>query len=118
MLALCFTLYTMSVPLTWAVYYLYADRIAGTYCVNRDDPSCHGRCHIRAVTGAQEKPTAPSAPRYLQEPLPFLISENSLSLVPPCVVPFDPTGAAGIADGVPKEIEPPPNLRISPLPFS
>src|SRR5436309_658236 len=49
-LTVCLSLYVMSTPVMWGVYYLFADQIAASYCVNRANSCCHGKCHVGKVT--------------------------------------------------------------------
>jgi hypothetical protein len=71
---LLFTLYVQSVPAYWAVYFLFADRIAVTYCMNPGNPECHGRCHVVATTAKQERQDAPASEIRLDK-LPLFIAE-------------------------------------------
>lgn len=72
----CVTLYALSAPVMWGVYYLEADAIAAAYCVNPDKPSCHGKCHMAKLTakksGRDEAP--PLVERTIKKPLLFLTS--------------------------------------------
>ncbi|MCB0713598.1 MAG: hypothetical protein KDD67_14820 [Ignavibacteriae bacterium] len=55
------TLYSMGGLLLWGGYFLRADVIAETSCVNPQTPSCHGKCHISKLvterkSGEEEPP--------------------------------------------------------------
>lgn len=49
-----FSLYVLSSPLIWATYYTYQEYFAESFCVNKQNPDCCGKCYINEVE--DEKP--------------------------------------------------------------
>jgi hypothetical protein len=105
---LLFTLYVQSVPAYWAIYYLFADRIAAVYCMNPGNPNCHGRCHVAATTAKQERQDAPASEIKLEK-LPLFIAEEPPHRVATLVVvPYPQIHAGDPADGFLSQIDHPP----------
>lgn len=54
-----FSIYVLSSPILWASYYIYKDYIFENLCVNKDVPSCCGKCHIKKIDNEQPKNALP-----------------------------------------------------------
>lgn len=109
---LLFTLYVQSVPVSWSLYYVFADRVAAVYCENPTTPSCHGRCHMAKVTAKQQRQDSPATVEItVDKPLPFVqVAPSSASLLASGTIlhpPFDVPTIAGVAS----EIDHPPPFR-------
>lgn len=72
-LLLLFTLHVQSAPVLWSLYYVNADDIAATYCVNRSNPKCHGRCHIAKTAEQQQNHSGSQSEHPPERPMPFIM---------------------------------------------
>lgn len=59
LILLFFSVYLLSSPILWASYFIYKDYIFEKLCVNKDVPSCCGKCHIKKIDSEQPKNALP-----------------------------------------------------------
>ena len=107
------TLYSISGVFLCGIYLLQSDVIAEAFCVNPQQPSCHGKCHIaKLTTNEQEKnDTLPFVEINLEKPLLFhpvtILQEPVQSILLP---PFSSLNLGPLLNGYPQSIDHPPNL--------
>lgn len=110
-LLICVTLYALSAPVMWGLYYLEADAIAAAYCVNPDKPSCHGKCHMAKLTakksGRDDAP--PPVGRTIEKPLLFLTSMPTETSAAERPVPsYGLLSSPSLRSGYPQSVYHPP----------
>jgi hypothetical protein len=52
-------MYVLSTPIIWVSYFIYQDYIAETFCVNKVNPDCCGKCYVGGVTDDEPKKELP-----------------------------------------------------------
>jgi hypothetical protein len=70
-----FSLYVMSSPIVWATYFVYQDYIAETFCVNKQNPDCCGKCFVNEVENEQPKNDLPKIEVRTPELLSFILEK-------------------------------------------
>lgn len=110
------TLYSMSGVILWGGYFLRADAIAETSCVNPATPSCHGKCHMAKLTSEDHdsQDTMPIVELTLEKPLLFLHIPGNVQSV--CVKQsansYGPDRPALLPEGMPQPVFHPPLNRV------
>lgn len=110
-----FLVYVLNATLTWTVYGLFADRIAEEFCVNPENPCCHGRCYITESIEKQEESKSPT-PHIALSPEKILLyvasNEQRLAQTRSIDQLHLPSVASAIRDGWHTRLDPPPR-RLS-----
>lgn len=71
-----FSLYVLSTPVVWVVYYAYQDYIAENFCVNKKNPDCCGKCFVNDVTDEEPKKELPKIEVRTPEIASFILQEQ------------------------------------------
>jgi hypothetical protein len=104
-----FSLYVMSSPIIWAAYFVYQDYITETFCVNKQNPDCCGKCYVIEVDNEQPKNDLPKIEVRTPELTSFTIDKIYCHLIDAhTLLLFSPFHHGDVSNGFTLKLTQPP----------